>query len=157
MGYFTKPDDAPRTATEPVTRRRIEAFLEGQGWRYRVDSDGDVGGNWDNNIFYFFLIGNSQEILQVRGRWKRNLPATADRDLAHLVNEYNRERTWPKVYTYVDGDEIAVFTEVATVLEFGVTDDQLGQFLTCGLFTGLQFFDYLDEQFPADDDAEPIR
>ena len=154
MGFFTKPDAAPTSHNAPVTRERIEAVLASRDWRYFVDSDGDVGGNWDGKLFYFFLVGEKKEILQVRGRWNRTLPAAAEAQVALVTNEFNRDKIWPKVYGRVEDDRVAVYTEVATDLEFGVADDQLGQLVECGLFTGLQFFDVLDERFP--DAAETV-
>ncbi len=148
MGFFTKPDAAPTSQNAPLTRERVEAFLTSRDWRYFVDSDGDLGGNWDGKVFFFFLMGEKQEILQVRGRWNRTLPASAEAQVALVANEFNRDKIWPKVYARVEDDQLAVYTEVATDLEFGVADDQLGQLLECGLFTGLQFFDALDARFP---------
>lgn len=148
MGFFTKPDAAPTSHNAPVTRERVEAVLASRDWRYFVDSDGDLGGNWDGKVFYFFLLGGQKEILQVRGRWNRTLPAAAEAQVALVANELNRDKIWPKVYGRVEDDRVAVYTEVATDLEFGVADDQLGQLVECGLFTGLQLFDALDERFP---------
>jgi hypothetical protein len=148
MGFFTKPDAAPTSQNAPLTRERVEAFLKSRDWKYFVDSDGDLGGNWDGKVFFFFLMGEKQEILQVRGRWNRTLPAAAEAQVVLVANEFNRDKIWPKVYTRVEDDQVAVYTEVATDLEFGAADDQLGQLVECGLFTGLQFFDALDERFP---------
>ncbi len=127
MGFFTKPDAAPTSQNAPLTRERVEAFLTSRDWRYFVDSDGDLGGNWDGKVFFFFLMGEKQEILQVRGRWNRTLPASAEAQVALVANEFNRDKIWPKVYARVEDDQLAVYTEVATDLEFGVADDQLGQ------------------------------
>ena len=84
----------------------------------------------------------------MRGRWHRTLPAAAEPQVALVANEFNRDKIWPKVYCRVEDDQLAVYTEVATDLEFGVADDQLGQLVECGLFTGLQFIDALDARFP---------
>lgn len=146
MGLFPKPSVAP--ANPPLTRDRVEAFLRSKGWHYFVDSDGDVGGTWDGRQFYFFLLGEKREILQVRGRWNRTLPIQAETQVALFANEHNRDKVWPKAYCRVEDDRLAVYTEVSTDLEHGVADDQLGQLLICGLYTGLQFFTALDERFP---------
>lgn len=148
MGFFSKPTEPAAAANAPLTQERVKAFLESREWRYFVDSDGDLGGNWDGKPFYFFLLGEKQEILQVRGRWNRTLPAHSEGQFALVANEVNRDKIWPKVYCRVEGDALAVYTEVSVDLEFGVADDQLGQILDCGLSTGLRFFDQLDERFP---------
>ena len=101
MGFFTKPDAAPTSQNAPLTRERVEAFLKSRDWKYFVDSDGDLGGNWDGKVFFFFLMGEKQEILQVRGRWNRTLPAAAEAQVVLVANEFNRDKIWPKVYTPV--------------------------------------------------------
>ena len=70
MGFFTKPDAAPTSQNAPVTRERVEAFLKSRDWRYFVDSDGDLGGNWDGKVFFFFLMGEKDKAITL---WKRAL------------------------------------------------------------------------------------
>lgn len=154
MSYFTKPDDAVQARNAPLSRDRVEAFLAGRGWNYGIDDDGDLGGGWDGNVFYFFVQGARREILQVRGRWHRTLPAEEHVGLVMLANEINQDKVWPKVYARVEGERVAVYTEVSTDLEHGVADDQLGQLVECGLYTGLQLFEQLDERFPDPDAAD---
>jgi len=153
MSYFTKPGDTTQTPNAPLSRDRVEAFLAGKGWNYGVDDDGDLGGGWDGNVFYFFVMGSKDEILQVRGRWNRTLPVADEARETSVANEFNQSRIWPKVYTRVEGEHVAVYTEVSTDLEHGAADDQLGQLVECGLYSGLQFFEQLEERFP-DPDAD---
>ena len=68
MGFFSKPDEAPHSTNTPLTKERIAAFLTSQEWFFSEDADGDLGGAWDDNVFYFFVMGKSDEVLQVRGR-----------------------------------------------------------------------------------------
>ena len=82
MGFFTKPAGAVATGSNsPVTRERIAAILEAADWNIGVDGDGDVFGTWDGHLFYFFLLGERDEILQVRGRWAGDAPAGAQAEL----------------------------------------------------------------------------
>lgn len=150
MSYFTKPDDV-RVPNPPLSRERVAAFLERKGWHFGIDDDGDLGGTWDGHVFYFFVTGSQDEILRVRGRWSRTLPVADHDSMVLLVNEFNQGTIWPKVYCRVEDDEVAVYTDVATDLEHGVADDQLGQLVECGLYSGLQFFEKLTERLPAPD------
>ncbi|GGB97350.1 YbjN domain-containing protein [Cellulomonas carbonis] len=138
--------------TRPLDRARVEAYLTGRGYRIAVDEDGDLTGTWDGNRFWFILSGERDEILQVRGRWQRTLPATRRTSALLAVNDWNRERIWPKVYLRDEEDGTALYTEVSVDLEHGVTDDQLGQLVACGLGTGAQFFAALAGLVP---DASP--
>lgn len=149
MGYFDKPNEMPG-ALAPLTRERVVDFMNREDYRFRLDDDGDsVFGIWDGNGFYFMLLGEKKEIMQVRGKWTGRLPQERARDVLLAVNEWNRERIWPKVYTAVDDEGmVGVFVETSTDLEHGVTDDQLSQLLRCGLGTGFQVFDHFRETFP---------
>jgi Putative bacterial sensory transduction regulator len=159
MGFFNKPETTPSLAPAgenlPLARSRIEAILTEQGWNFGVDGDGDVGGQWDDNVFYFFLMGDASEVLQVRGRWKHTFPASRGAEFALMLNDLNRDRIWPKLYFRIengrDSDDaseptLGVYSEVSTDLEHGVSDAQLGQLVKCGLFTGLRAFENIAER-----------
>ncbi len=138
-----------RLVPAPLALDRVVEWITDCGYSYFVDSDGDVGGLWHGRLFYFLLFGKSDEILQVRGQWNRDLAIERLEEVLEFCNEWNADRIWPKTYTRVrDNGMIQVFTEVTVDLEHGVTDDQLDQLLQCGLSTGSMFFDALDEYYP---------
>lgn len=133
----------------PLSRDRIAAWCERSDYMYFVDNEGDLGGLWRGRTFYFFLFGQSKEILQVRGQWQREASADRIGELLEICNAWNTDQIWPKVYLRVrDNGLVHVITENATDLEHGVTDDQLDQLLNCGLSTSSMFFDSLEERFP---------
>lgn len=129
---------APRPT--PVTTARVGHDLARRGYRFRTDDDGDITGTWDGNRFWFLLLGDDEEILQVRGRWAGAVPESARGAVLQACNDWNRERIWPKVYTRPEGDVLALYAEVSVDLEHGATDDQLAETVTCGLVTASQFF-----------------
>jgi hypothetical protein len=130
----------PGDTAWPLDMTRIEEYLASKDFRFVRDADGDVTGNWDDNRFWFMLLGGRQEIVQVRGRWDKPIPL-ADRSLAlHVVNDWNRERIWPKVYLRTEDESLALYCEVSADFSAGATDAQLAQLLACGLGTGVQFF-----------------
>lgn len=129
---------APRPV--PLSSERIGHDLARRGYRFRVDDDGDVTGTWDGNRFWFLLLGSNDEILQVRGRWAGNIPPRARLSVLQAVNDWNRERVWPKVYTREEDAGLALYTEVSVDFEHGATDEQLAATVSCGLVTASQFF-----------------
>ncbi|MBI9115495.1 YbjN domain-containing protein [Sanguibacter suaedae] len=146
MGSPALTPAQPQTvvALTPLTRDRIEEFLTANDWSYGIDPDGDIGGQWDDNLFYFFVMGDAEEVLQVRGRWKHSFPSSRAVEFAVLLNEFNRDVIWPKLYARAEETgELGIYSEVSTDLEHGVSDDQLGQLLSCGLFTSLRAFESL--------------
>ncbi len=148
----------PRSGSEiptPLTRARIGDYLRGRGYQFLVDDDGDLTGTWDGNRFWFLLLGEHEEILQVRGRWQRQLPLERRQAVALAVNDWNRERIWPKVYVREEDGLLALYSEVSADLEQGATDLQIAQLVACGLGTGVQMFSALDGLIPSDDAPPP--
>ncbi|WP_418277248.1 YbjN domain-containing protein [Isoptericola jiangsuensis] len=123
-----------------LTAQRVADDLARRGYRFRTDDDGDITGTWDGNRFWFLLLGEDAEILQVRGRWSGAVPEQARTAVLQACNDWNRERLWPKVYTRVEDGAMALYGEVSVDLEHGVTDDQIAETLSCGLVTTSQFF-----------------
>jgi hypothetical protein len=134
----------------PLSRERVGEDLARRGYRYRLDGDGDVTGTWDGNRFWFLLLGSHQEILQVRGRWSGMISPQARLSVLQAVNDWNRERVWPKVYVREGSDGLALYAEVSVDFEHGATDEQLAATVSCGLVTATQFFATVGALTPGD-------
>lgn len=140
----------------PLSTQRVGNDLSRRGYRFRIDDDGDVTGTWDGNRFWFLLLGEHDEILQVRGRWAGALPPTARLAVLQAANDWNRERIWPKVYTREESTGLALYAEVSVDFEHGATEEQLAQTVSCGLVTASQFFSTVASLAPPSDaEAEP--
>ncbi|MFC8597953.1 YbjN domain-containing protein [Isoptericola sp. NPDC057191] len=132
----------------PLSSARVADDLSRRGYRFRTDDDGDVTGTWDGNRFWFLLLGDHDEILQVRGRWAGTVPEGSRMAVLQAVNDWNRERVWPKVYTRPEGDGLALYAEVSVDFEHGATDEQLAATVSCGLVTSSQFFSTVGAMTP---------
>jgi hypothetical protein len=167
MGLFSRsePDPQPTPvptsptsgALAPLTRDRIARALEARGYTYGIDADGDIGGRWDDHVFYFLRIGPQREVLQVRGRWNRSVPAGELAPVLELANAWNTDTIFPKVYVRVEGGELGVYGELAVDYEHGVSDEQIDLHLGCGVSLTLSFFERLDERYPAAVEAARVR
>lgn len=133
----------------PISAERVRRWFEDNDFHYFTDDDGDLGGLWRGRLFYFFLFGERQEILQVRGQWHREVAIERLEEVLDACTEWNAERIWPKAYVRVrDNGMVHVVAEVSTDLEHGATDEQLSQVLFCGLSSSSTFFDAIDELYP---------
>ncbi|MCK9795571.1 YbjN domain-containing protein [Isoptericola sp. 4D.3] len=139
---------AAGTSPRPLSSARVADDLTRRGYRFRTDDDGDVTGTWDGNRFWFLLLGDHDEILQVRGRWAGSVPGHARLAVLQAVNDWNRERVWPKVYARPEGDDLALYAEVSVDFEHGATDEQLAATVSCGLVTSSQFFSTVGAMTP---------
>ncbi|MDR0483476.1 MAG: YbjN domain-containing protein [Cellulomonadaceae bacterium] len=129
----------PVPRPEPITMDRVAAELERCGYHVDRDDDGDITGIWDGSRFWFMLLGEHSEILQVRGRWEKTVPSHLRFSVLQAANDWNRDRLWPKVYLRDEG-ELSIYTEVSVDFEAGATDAQLSDTIACGLVTASQFF-----------------
>ncbi|WP_223304905.1 YbjN domain-containing protein [Cellulomonas sp. B6] len=151
MGFFTKDTSVPTPpALGPLSRDRVTAALDARDMRYAIDDDGDVGGYWDGHLFYFFIMGQSGEYLQTRGRWNRKVGIDQLQAVTEIVNEWNASRLWPKGYVRAEDEVVGVYAEHTVDYEHGVSDQQIDLQLACGISTGLQLFEHLDEKYPAE-------
>lgn len=153
MGFFTKDTSVPTPSSPgtlaPLSRDRITAALDGRDMRYGIDDDGDVGGYWDGHLFYFFIMGQNDEYLQVRGRWNRQVDVAELPAVLAIVNEWNASHLWPKGYVRAEDEVVGVYAEHTVDYEHGVADAQVDLQLACGISTALQLFEHLDEAYPA--------
>lgn len=144
-GPVTGGPDAPR----PLTPERIAEQMTAIGYHYFIDGDGDVGGSWLGRLFNFYLIGDRQQILQVRGRWNRRLGIERLAEVLELCDRWNRDLLWPKCYVRVQDDGfVHVVAEVSTPFGAGASDAQLVTCIQHGLAHCAAVFDGLDRYYP---------
>jgi len=151
---FRRRPDAPEPSGPvpiPLTRARIAAYLDGEGYRHVMDDDGDLAASWNGNPFWIIVSGEREEVIQVRGRWATTLPLAARVSLLHVVNGWNRDRFWPKAYVREEDGQLALYGEWSTDLAHGVTEEQLGRVVLTALATTLQLFDHVATTLPPSD------
>jgi Putative bacterial sensory transduction regulator len=135
------PEKLPALSNDMIT-----AALDARAFTYRVDEDGDVFGNWENNLIYFFRIGEFREMLQVRATAHRAFSTDDLPRLYAFCNSWNHDRLFPKAYVHVARDQsVRVIGEVVSDWEKGVTAAQLDQVMICGIATGCQLSAAVDE------------
>src|SRR4029453_18491981 len=102
----------------------IKASLDKRGFTYFVDADGDVAGNFQGNLVYFFRIGEQQEMLQIRAMVQHVFGMDDVARIYELCNAWNPDRLWPKAYVHGSDDgTVNVIGEVLADWEKGVTPD----------------------------------
>ncbi|WP_229069340.1 YbjN domain-containing protein [Actinoplanes sp. DH11] len=131
---------------QPLDNDMIKAALDARGFSYFVDADGDIAGNFQGNLIYFFRLGERQEMLQIRAMMQHVFSVEDVPKLYEFCNAWNRDQLWPKSYVQVTDDGKAiVIGEVSADWERGVTPEQLDQVLLCGIATGCRMGEALGE------------
>ncbi|MDO5080220.1 YbjN domain-containing protein [Buchananella hordeovulneris] len=150
MGFWDNNEAAPNVDTvRPFTRERMADWMRSKDYNFSTDDDGDVITSFGNHRFLLMANGADAEVLTVRGRWAITAPASARYKILEAINQWSIEKIWPKAYVVVDDNgTLFVSTEVSVDLEKGVSDKQLGQYLSCGIGTAIQLFEELDRLFP---------
>ena len=140
---LVNPEKFGRKAPEPVTRERLIDVLADQEYKFSIDDDGDPVGVWDQNLVWFMFLGAQKSFLQVRARWHRKVADNSRLALLQAMNDWNRDKLWPKVFTRQEPDSpgfLHVYTEVSTDFTAGATDDQLRQAVLVALEASSRFF-----------------
>lgn len=138
----------PAERTTPLTAQRLAARLVALGYHVAADDDGDLMGLWGEDRFWFMRMGSNHEILQVRGRWHRSVRPAQRGEVLLALNDWNRERIWPKAYLRAEESGIVVYAEVSVDLGEGVTDAQIDAHIRRGLAAGGNLFESLGLQMP---------
>lgn len=153
MGWFTRltgKDTVSREDTvRPLSLERLTEILDSQGWHWAIDEDGDLGGNWEGNGFYFFVVGERDEVLQVQGALRERIPVSEADALRLFIEDWHRDHYWPKCSYRLDEDtDMLVLLASHTIdHEAGATDAQLLQQIRCALGTANQVFEAAREVF----------
>jgi hypothetical protein len=117
----------------------ITDALTARGFHYFVDADGDVVGNFQGNLIYFFRLGADREILQIRALVQHVFGIDDVGRLYEFCNAWNHDQLWPKAYVHVNDDGTAsVVGEVVADCEHGISEEQLDQVLIGAVATSCQ-------------------
>jgi hypothetical protein len=123
----------------PLSHDMIISALEAHEFAHFVDDEGDIGGNWQGCLIYFFRLGKNQEIFQVRALTHPEFSTDDVPRLHAFCNAWNHDRLWPKAYVHTGDDGVVrVIGEVGADFEHGVTQQQLEQIMICGVATGVE-------------------
>ena len=125
----------------------IQQLLDEFGLKHSVDEDGDLTVRWEKSSIYFFFYGEKSEVLQARLYLNRRFNVDNRGALTLLLDEWNRTKLFPKVYTVLPDDGmVGVCGEHCFDFEAGVTRAQLKYTIGMWIDTLLRFADWLDEQ-----------
>ncbi len=131
-------------ALAPISRDRLIPLFDDQEWRYFVDNEGDLGGVWDDDQFYFLVRGTDSTFLHIQALWHTTPKIDYLEHVRGFIEEWHRRRLWPKCYHRItDEGRIRVFCENTIDYGDGATDEQLLQQVTCALGTAASFFEDL--------------
>jgi hypothetical protein len=124
---------------QAFTKEMITDVLDAREFKYFEDADGDIGGNFQGNLIYFFRIGQQHEVLQVRAMVQHLFGIDDVPRLYEFCNGWNHDQLFPKAYVHVNDDgTVLVVGEVIADWERGVEPEQLDQVMIAAIATSVQ-------------------
>lgn len=125
----------------------VQQVLDEFGLKHQIDGDGDLVVRWEKCSVYFFFYGEHSEVVQARLYMNRRFSVEMRGSLALVLDEWNRTKLFPKVYTVLPDDGmVGVCAEQCYDFEAGVTRAQLKYALGTWVETLLRFTEWVDEQ-----------
>ncbi|PFG19360.1 YbjN domain-containing protein [Serinibacter salmoneus] len=113
--------------TRAITLEHVRAVASARGEYVRDEPDG-VKGQVEGHAY---RIAVTPTDLVVSTRWSRTLPASAGAALAHLVNDWNRDRAIPTLAVVRSHDSeqtgVTVRAHMAIPIAEGMTTTQLDE------------------------------
>ena len=125
----------------------VQQILDEFGLKHTIDDDGDLTVRWEKCSVYFFFYGDRNEVLQARMYLTRRFSVDNRAQMALLLDEWNRTKLFPKVYTVLPDDGmVGVCAEQCYDFDAGTTRAQLKYAIGMWVDTLLRFTDWVDEQ-----------
>lgn len=136
-------------APTPLARQRVDAALTRLGVNHGLDEDGDAYALWDGFMVRFISTGEKGEVFQIRGLWERRPAPEVRTEVLDWINAWHTTHRWPMLSLHDDGGKLACVADFTLDLEYGVTDDQLDQFIRCAIGSTGEALTAIAEAFPA--------
>ncbi|GAA0661363.1 YbjN domain-containing protein [Kitasatospora atroaurantiaca] len=84
----------------------VTQLLDQMQLKHLVDDEGDLTAPWDGFRVYYMFRGEQKELFAVRAFYDRAYPLEDKGEILDLIDEWNRETLWPKVYTHTHEDGV---------------------------------------------------
>ena len=133
-GPFVVPTDD--TTPYPVDFERVVAAVRDMGYALDVIEQGRAGGAIFDRVPFLVSFDAAGRFLSIRALWEPDIPAaSAEHAMFATVDNWNREKYFPTVYTATTPDDT----------EPGLSNDQLRDAIASGISTGIAAMQYVKE------------
>lgn len=84
----------------------VAQVLDQMQLKHVVDEEGDLAAPWEGFRVYYMFRGDQKELFAIRTFYDRPYPLERKVELLDLIDEWNRDTLWPKVYTHTHEDGV---------------------------------------------------
>ena len=118
-----QPPQGPPPIIKP-DQNLIGDLFEQVGIKYGTDDEGDIVASWPGFRVYAMFRGDAKELFAVRAFYERAYPLEEKQELLDVIDEWNRDSLWPKVYTHTNEEGVLrLVGETQMVVPQGVNVD----------------------------------
>ena len=156
---LTSPDSAPQPVPPSVlmpTQDLVTQLLDQLQLKYAIDDEGDLLTAWEGFRIYFLFRGDQQELFAIRSFYDRRYAPEQKGELLELLDEWNRDTLWPKVYTYTHEEDthIRVLGETQMHIGMGVSVEHFATSTANWTQSAVAFDQWLTERLGSTDEDE---
>lgn len=134
----------------------VKQLLEQMELKYVVDEEGDLAAPWEDFRTYFMFRGEGdQQVFAVRTFYDRPYPIDDKGKLLEIVDGWNRQTLWPKVYTHTHDDgSVRLIGEAQMLLGLGVGLEHFVSSTVSWVRACIEFDRYVADQLGLEKSAE---
>lgn len=134
----------------------VKQLLDQMELKYVVDDDGDLAAPWEGFRVYFMFRGDNQELYAVRTFYDRSYSIESKSDMLEVIDEWNRDTLWPKVYTHTHDDGVVrLIGESQMVVTGGVNLEHFVSSTASWVQASIAFDQWLNERLGLDTEEKP--
>ncbi|WP_194898854.1 YbjN domain-containing protein [Catenulispora pinisilvae] len=100
-----EPPQGPPPIIKPDAKL-IGDLFEQVGIKYGTDEEGDTVASWPGFRLYAMFRGEAKELFAIRAFYERAYPLEEKQELLDVIDEWNRDSLWPKVYTHTNEEGV---------------------------------------------------
>ncbi|GAB4441339.1 MAG: hypothetical protein OHK0015_38500 [Chloroflexi bacterium OHK40] len=141
---------------QKLSHAMVEEYLRTMGYKFLRDSEGDyrVDFSYDEQLdckisYYMLIDGQNRNIYTVRVYSDKRVPRNDWPRFLFLVNEWNKDKRWPKAYLYIRDPQTSpsgeVILEQQMDFEQGIHQELLNDFTNTTLAGAYAFWGWITE------------
>ncbi len=134
----------------------VKQLLDQMELKYVVDEEGDLAAPWEHFRTYFMFRGEGeQEVYAVRTFYDRPHSLDDKAKLLEVLDGWNRQTLWPKVYTHTQEDGVVrLIGEAQMLLGLGVGLEHFVSSTVSWVRASVDFDKWVVDQLGLEKDAE---
>jgi hypothetical protein len=147
---FGVPQPAQPVGPPPIIKpdqALVASLLDQMQLKHAVDDEGDLWAGWEGYRVFYMFRGEQQELFAVRSFYERPYPVEKKAEMLDLIDDWNRNTLWPKVYTHTHEDGVVrLIGEAQLMLGTGINIDLFASTVVHWTQAAIGFDGWLKEQ-----------